>query len=164
MRCLRSVAFAASLGLSTGFIAPVATRSRALRSTAARRDDDDGANEKLFGRREWAISLAGLGFTAQTARAAEESTAVPNAQAAAPATAVWAKGFPSDVVVPYKGSELPLRRFRAKATVVVNIKTDDPESTRQLPALAYLSNKYAKDGLRVLAFPTEQVLQAVVAV
>jgi len=56
---------------------------------------------------------------------------------------------------------LPLKRFRAKATVVVNIKTDDPESTRQLPALAYLSNKYAKDGLRVLAFPTEQVLRSV---
>jgi len=160
MRCLRSLAFAASLALSNGFIAPLTSTKRALRITAVRRDDGD-ANEKLFGRRQWAVGLAGLGLTAQTAKAAEDSTSAPAAQTVAPAPAVWAKGFPSEVVVPYKGSELPLKRFRAKATVVVNIKTDDPESTRQLPALAYLSNKYAKDGLRVLAFPTEQVLRSV---
>ena len=58
--------------------------------------------------------------------------------------------------MPYKGKDLPLKRFRSKATVVVNVKTDDPEGTRQLPSLAYLGKKYQEAGLRVLAFPTDQ--------
>ena len=58
--------------------------------------------------------------------------------------------------MPYKGKQLPLRKFKARATLVVNIKNDDPEGIRQMPSLAYLNGKYASDGLRVLAFPTDQ--------
>ena len=74
----------------------------------------------------------------------------------ASATFSFADGFPEDATVPYKGKELPLRKFRAKATVIVNIKNDDPEGIRQMPALAYLNTKYASKGLRILAFPTDQ--------
>lgn len=149
--CLRSFALAASLALSSGFSTPLPGKRSSLTAVAGRRDTEV-VNDGHLGRRQWtaaAVGLAGLGVAAQAAKAAEGS--------APAAPVVWAAGFPSEVVVPYKGSELPLKRFRAKATVVVNIKTDDPESTRQLPALAYLSSKYSKDGLRVLAFPTDQV-------
>jgi hypothetical protein len=158
----RSFALAASLALSAhGFTNRLAGRRSALTAVAGIRDTEV-ANDSFLGRRQWtaaAVGWAGLGVAAQGAKAAETSAAVaaPAAPAAVAAPVVWAAGFPSEVVVPYKGSELPLKRFRAKATVVVNIKTDDPESTRQLPALAYLSSKYSKNGLRVLAFPTDQV-------
>ena len=38
----------------------------------------------------------------------------------------------------------------------MNIKSDDPQALKQLPALAYLSSKYFAQGLRVLAFPSDQ--------
>lgn len=46
-----------------------------------------------------------------------------------------AADFPR-VTVPYKGKDLPLTKFMGKATVVVNVKTDDPEAVKQYPALA----------------------------
>ena len=52
---------------------------------------------------------------------------------------------------------LPVSYVCRKATVVVNVKTDDPEATKQYPALAYLNEKHEGQGLRILAFPTDQV-------
>lgn len=42
------------------------------------------------------------------------------------------------VTVPYKGKDLPLTKFIGKATVVVNVKTDDPEAVKQYPALGWV--------------------------
>ncbi len=73
-----------------------------------------------------------------------------------PAFPPFDESFPGEATLPFKGKQLPLKKFRAKATIVVNIKMDDPQATTQLPALAYLNKKYASDGLRILAFPTDQ--------
>jgi len=97
--------------------------------------------------------------TTETATPAVDTVAkveTATTETATPARVEFAEGFPSDATLPYKGNELPLKKFRAKATLVVNLKTDDPEGTRQLPPLAYLTTKYASKGLRVLAFPTDQ--------
>lgn len=134
---------------------------------------DDGG--KGLGRRQWAhgITTALPMFTISTfsgvgrpsmacadedgsSVGAPPSTDVGETVAPAPAPFTFADGFPAETTVPYKGKGLPLKKFRAKVTLVVNTKTDDPEGTRQLPALAYLSTKYAPRGLRVLAFPTDQ--------
>ena len=60
--------------------------------------------------------------------------------------------------VPYNHENLPLREFLGKkATLVVNIKLDDPQTVAQFPALREIFDKYADAGLGVLVFPTEQV-------
>lgn len=121
-------------------------------------------------RRQWsaqaallppAVAAAAAGaFGVSAARAEEEATPSAVAEEATPAVPAgpppFVDDFPADAKVPYKGKDLPLRKFRAKATVVVNVKTDDPEATKQYPALAYLNEKHAGQGLRILAFPTDQ--------
>ena len=115
----------------------------------------------LITRRQWqssalALPLALAAGGAIPARAEEEVVAAipaPAGEAVAPASAgeavaapepvAFAEGFPADATVPYKGKNLPLKKFRSKATIVCNIKTDDPESSRNLQALAYLSTKYS---------------------
>lgn len=43
-----------------------------------------------------------------------------------------------------------------KATIVMNIKLDDPESTVQLPALRSLMAQYVDQGLNAILVPTDQ--------
>lgn len=115
---------------------------------------------------KWAVAEEEEGDRSQQllgSSIASEPAAEALAADAAPTTPTsvvvpeFAEGFPSEATVPYKGKNLPLKKFRGKATLVVNLKTDDPEGTRQLPPLAYLATKYAPKGFKVLGFPTEQV-------
>lgn len=62
-----------------------------------------------------------------------------------------------DYSVPYNGERVPLSKFKGKAVIVCNPKSDDPEALNQMPALAYLNQKYYKDGLKIWCFTTEQV-------
>lgn len=58
--------------------------------------------------------------------------------------------------LPYEHVNLPFGEFIGKATLVVNMKLDDPQTPTQFPILLEMYNKYAKDGLNVVIFPTEQ--------
>lgn len=62
-----------------------------------------------------------------------------------------------DFDVPFRGEPTEIAPFVGKgATIVVNIKYDDPEAVKQLPALQELVSRYSSQGLSVLAFPTDQ--------
>lgn len=63
--------------------------------------------------------------------------------------------FPS-FRLPYNHENLPLSEFLGKATIVFNMKLDDPQTISQFPSLLEVFNKYSAAGLHVLAFPTEQ--------
>eukprot|EP00967_Tisochrysis_lutea_P122236 scaffold202128_cov35-Tisochrysis_lutea.AAC.2 len=62
----------------------------------------------------------------------------------------------SDFDVPFRGEPQPLAGFLGKATIVVNVKFDDPVTLDQLPGLQSLFSRFNKSGLNVLAFPTDQ--------
>lgn len=86
-------------------------------------------------------------------------------EAAAPAAATEATPAKPvktayDYQVPYDGERVPLSKFRGKAVIVCNPKSDDPEALNQMPALAYLNQKYFKDGLKIWCFTTEQASEA----
>ena len=60
--------------------------------------------------------------------------------------------------VPFNHENLPLSEFLGtRATLVANLKLDDPQTVSQFPALREIFDKYADAGLNVLIFPTEQV-------
>lgn len=61
-----------------------------------------------------------------------------------------------DFDVPFRGEPVEASTFLGKATVVVNVKFDDPETLDQMPALQSMFGRLNKDGLNVLAFPTDQ--------
>ena len=62
-----------------------------------------------------------------------------------------------DFDVPFRGEPASIAPFIGKrATVVVNVKYDDPLTIEQMPALEGLFARHAKEGLNVLAFPTDQ--------
>ena len=59
--------------------------------------------------------------------------------------------------LPYMHENLQWQQFLGStATVIFNMKIDDPQTVSQMPSLAELYKKYSDKGLRVLAFPTEQ--------
>jgi len=58
--------------------------------------------------------------------------------------------------VPYNRENVELGRFLGKATIVFNMKLDDPQTMSQYPTLVEISNKYKGEGLNVLCFPSEQ--------
>lgn len=49
-----------------------------------------------------------------------------------------------------------LGKFLGKATIVFNMKLDDPQTMNQYPSLVEIYNKYKEEGLHVLCFPSEQ--------
>lgn len=62
-----------------------------------------------------------------------------------------------DLRVPYNHVNYPLKDFLGKkATIVFNMKIDDPQTVLQFPDLQEIYKKYSEKGLNVLAFPTEQ--------
>lgn len=93
---------------------------------------------------------------AEVSGAVEETAAAVAVPAASETPAAAATSSLPNVNVPYKGKEVSLSKFKGKAMLVVNVKNDDPEALKQYPALNYLNQKYAADGLRILAFPTDQ--------
>lgn len=60
------------------------------------------------------------------------------------------------IKVPYGRENYGIKKYLGKATLVVNMKLDDPQTSIQYPALTEIFNKYSKDGLNILVFPTEQ--------
>lgn len=63
----------------------------------------------------------------------------------------------SDFRVPFRGEPEDIKPFLGRVSLIVNVKFDDPETLQQMPALQSFVEKYSKDGLSVLAFPTDQV-------
>eukprot|EP00288_Rhodomonas_lens_P016395 CAMPEP_0177709912 /NCGR_PEP_ID=MMETSP0484_2-20121128/11054_1 /TAXON_ID=354590 /ORGANISM="Rhodomonas lens, Strain RHODO" /LENGTH=356 /DNA_ID=CAMNT_0019221557 /DNA_START=42 /DNA_END=1112 /DNA_ORIENTATION=+ len=63
----------------------------------------------------------------------------------------------SDIPFSINGKKKKVSKLLGKtATVVMNIKLDDPESTVQLPALRSLITQYADQGLGAILVPTDQ--------
>ena len=59
--------------------------------------------------------------------------------------------------LPYNHENLAFRDFLgSKATIVFNMKIDDPQTVTQFPNLLEIYKKYKSQGLNVHAFPTEQ--------
>lgn len=132
------------------FVGPARRSRPAVTSMAA----TDGT------RREWSSGvlalLSSVAVLPGQRACAESDAAAPVEGSPEPAPApAPAPEFP-DFELPYKNTLLPLSKFRGKAMIVVNIKSDDPQSQTQYPALSYLNQKYFQDGLRILAFPTDQ--------
>ena len=61
-----------------------------------------------------------------------------------------------DFDVPFRGEPSAIKPFLGRASILVNVKFDDPETLEALPGLKKLLSGFAKDGLHVLAFPTDQ--------
>lgn len=62
-----------------------------------------------------------------------------------------------DLKLPYNHENLKLQQFLGpSATIIFNMKIDDPQTVSQFPSLVELYKKYMDKGLNVLAFPTEQ--------
>jgi hypothetical protein len=62
-----------------------------------------------------------------------------------------------DFKIPYNHENLKFKDFLGKkATIVFNMKIDDPQTVTQFPNLLEIYQKYAKEGLNVHAFPSEQ--------
>lgn len=151
----------------------MAIRTRALRTSA--NDAEEKAEpppralsaRRSLSRRDWSAAtvatapvLAWLVSAPDRALAegepSDEGAGEPMARAPAAAAATMEeKPFP-EFEVPYKRKPVPWSKFRGKAMIVCNVKNDDPEALKQYPALAYLNKKYYTDGLRILAFPTDQ--------
>mmetsp|Transcript_112872 Transcript_112872/g.205136 ORF Transcript_112872/g.205136 Transcript_112872/m.205136 type:complete len:397 (-) Transcript_112872:186-1376(-) len=63
----------------------------------------------------------------------------------------------NDFRVIFRNEVEPMSRFMGpKATIITNVKYDDPETAGQLPELVRLHDIYASQGLHILAFPTNQ--------
>jgi len=67
------------------------------------------------------------------------------------------EGDISDLTVPVKGKGVKLGSLLGEsATIVMNIKLDDPETITQVPALKALVAQYKANGLRAILIPTDQ--------
>ena len=62
----------------------------------------------------------------------------------------------ASIKLPYNHENFPAKQFLGIATVVVNMKLDDPQTSTQYPTISEIYDRYAKEGLHVLIFPTEQ--------
>ena len=80
----------------------------------------------------------------------EQAEAVPAAPPAPPVPSAF------DFDVPFRGEPRDIQPFLGKATLVVNVKFDDPISLDQMPGLTAALDKYKDQGLHILAFPTDQ--------
>lgn len=62
-----------------------------------------------------------------------------------------------DITIPVNGRQKKLGKLLgSRATIVMNVKLDDPETTAQVPALRGIVAKYADQGLTAICFPTDQ--------
>jgi len=85
----------------------------------------------------------------------------PAEKAAADLAAVMAAPTPkfdyTKFKVPYERVNLDFGQFLGnKATIVFNMKIDDPQTVLQFPDLLEIFTRYKDKGLNVLAFPSEQ--------
>eukprot|EP01041_Mallomonas_annulata_P000731 gene731-1405_t len=107
-----------------------------------------------------AISLSFI-VVNHPAHALEPVDIIPVPSVTVPSVSVSSqeKKTPTDYTafkLPYNHENLPLKEFLGKATIVSNMKLDDPQTPTQYPILIEVFNKYQKDGLNLLIFPTEQ--------
>ena len=58
--------------------------------------------------------------------------------------------------LPYQRENLSLGQFLGKASIVFNMKLDDPQTITQYPNLVEIYDKYKDQGLAMLCFPSEQ--------
>lgn len=103
--------------------------------------------------------LAGAGALLQRALPAGADAPPAGAEAAAqPAPPPGPIEPPSlDMTLPYLNVEEPLSKLLGpRATLVVNIKLDDPNTGADLVQLEYLGRRLGSKGLRVIAVPTDQ--------
>jgi hypothetical protein len=130
----------------------------------------------VFGILTAAVVCAGLAFPIAKVNAAEEIIApvVPIVATAAKLPDITAavveerynekgeiivdeKYVFGDFKIPYNHENLKFKDFLGKkATIVFNMKIDDPQTVTQFPNLLEIYQKYAKEGLNVHAFPSEQ--------
>lgn len=139
---------------SNGFVGlvPAGTQRRQVQRHEAEPTHSEGQSRRdCLSLATSAAAFAAILGRAEVSAAEEEATSPTSVPPVAPA----ASSLP-DVLVPYKGKDVSLTKFKGKAMLVVNVKNDDPEALKQYPALNYLNQKYAADGLRILAFPTDQ--------
>jgi len=62
-----------------------------------------------------------------------------------------------DIQIPINGRMKKLGKLLgSKATIIMNVKLDDPETTAQVPALKGMVAQYAEKGLSAICFPTDQ--------
>jgi hypothetical protein len=62
-----------------------------------------------------------------------------------------------DITIPVNGRQKKLGKLLgSRATIVMNVKLDDPETTAQVPAIRGIVAKYADQGLTAICFPTDQ--------
>ena len=122
-----------------------------------------GRRDAVSSARRFALLAAGTALRPLLAGAddsAAEADAPAPLEVAAPAPPPEPPAPPApsafDFSVPFRGEPEPLGPFLGRATLVVNVKFDDPETVKQLPNLQGFVDSYAKQGLRVLAFPTDQ--------
>lgn len=64
--------------------------------------------------------------------------------------------MPKGMTLPYLGEDVDIRKLLGRATLVVNIKLDDPLTGPNLTGLEDLAKKLGPQGLRILAIPTDQ--------
>merc|ERR1712039_194771 len=83
-------------------------------------------------------------------RPPEQLTVLPADASSSRRTALF------DFDVPFRGEPMPIAPFLGQASIMVNVKYDDPITLDQLPGLQVLVNEYSSQGLHVLAFPTDQ--------
>jgi len=63
----------------------------------------------------------------------------------------------TQIKVPYNHENVAFGPFLGKkATILFNMKIDDPQTVTQFPTLKEIYNKYGSQGLNVHAFPSEQ--------
>lgn len=127
----------------------IAPRRAVVRDAAA-----VAAGVALLGR-QWPASadegegeLAAAPAAASVAEAVSEPDAAPPPAPAPPPTPSFD--------VPFRGESTPIKPFLGRASIVVNVKFDDPATLDQLPGLQALYARYNAEGLHVLAFPTDQ--------
>ena len=62
-----------------------------------------------------------------------------------------------EIQIPVNGRQKKLGKLLgSRATIVMNVKLDDPETTAQVPALRSMVAQYAEKGLTAICFPTDQ--------
>jgi len=144
--------------------------------------NEDSIPEKVGDRRNFITSsvaggilLAGMpgsalaeedDFASLAARAAklsrEQDTKVVKSIILSTDTTAYNFSLPvSGVDIPFKDlvkQEYDSEGFpnKIKAILVVNIKQDDPTARKDIPEMIFLASKYGKDGLCVIACPTDQ--------
>lgn len=96
--------------------------------------------------------MAGAASVTATETATAPSIDVPVSSPPAPA---GPSAFDFDV--PFRGEPRDIAPFLGKkASIFINVKFADPISIDQMPAISALADKYASQGVNVLAFPTDQ--------